>query len=382
MYQLSFSLDSFLAEFWHKKPTIIKGGFARFEDPISPEELAGLTMEEEVDSRYVSNFDNKWIAEHGPFDEAKFSQLPASHWQLIVQAANHWHEGVAELSHAFKHLPQWLFDDLMICYSETGGGVGPHIDQYDVFIIQGSGKRHWRVGDKDVGQYKETQRAAALRQIEGFDAIIDDILEPGDILYIPPGFPHEGVALEPSMSYSMGYRSPKEQELVSNFADYVLAHDIGDVHLHNPNLKTQAQHGEILSSDLTLLTEMLTRAIEEPDTLKDFMGSMLSQSRHQLALYPPEDVWQSEEISLQLANEVTFMKVSGLRALYNESEPCVAYIDGNMFKVDLEQQDFLHRLCNSDTLSALDFNRPIGSADIALLTDLVNKGYWYCDEQV
>ncbi|MEZ9856402.1 cupin domain-containing protein, partial [Vibrio breoganii] len=104
----------------------------------------------------------------------------------------------------FQALPNWLFDDLMICYSAPEGGVGPHIDQYDVFIIQGQGKRQWKVGAKDVGQYKETVQASALRQIEGFDPIIDETLEPGDILYIPPGFPHEGSTLEPSMSYSIG----------------------------------------------------------------------------------------------------------------------------------------------------------------------------------
>ncbi|MGF1721274.1 cupin domain-containing protein [Vibrio kyushuensis] len=380
MYQLSFSLDSFLTDYWHKKPTIIKGGFKNFIDPISPEELAGLTMEEEVDSRFVSNLNDNWVAEHGPFDDSKFNQLPESHYQLIVQAANHWHAGVAQLTKPFESLPQWLFDDLMICYSAVGGGVGPHIDQYDVFIIQGSGKRHWRVGEKDVGQYKETQRTEALRQIEGFDAIIDDVLEPGDILYIPPGFPHEGVSLEPSMSYSMGYRSPKEQELISNFADYVLSHDMGDIHLHNPSMQSQDKHGELQSSDLTILTEMMTKAFENPEMIKDFMGTMLSQSRHQLALYPPEEDWTSEEISIQLNGDTTFTKVAGLRALYNESEPCVAYIDGNMYKVATEQQDLLQRLCNHDTICMSDLDRDFESADVSLITELVNKGYWYCED--
>ncbi|MCK6262833.1 cupin domain-containing protein [Vibrio sp. ZSDE26] len=380
MYQLSFSLESFLAEFWHKKPTIIKGGFTDFVDPITPEEVAGLTMEEEIDSRFVSNLNDNWTAEHGPFEESKFSELPTSNWQLIVQAANHWHDGVAQLTKAFEALPQWLFDDLMICYSEKGGGVGPHIDQYDVFIIQGSGKRQWRVGDKDVGQYKETHRTEALRQIEGFDSIIDQVLEPGDILYIPPGFPHEGVTLEPSMSYSMGYRSPKEQELISNFADYILSHDMGDVHQHNPLMETQAHHGEVKSSDLTQLTEMMTKAFQDQESIKDFMGTMLSQSRHQLAFYPPEEAWSAEEVAQYFETDAVFLKVSGLRALYNESDPCVAYIDGNMYKVDKEQQPLLQWLCNNNSIHQSVLNRPFESAEIALLTELVNKGYWFCDE--
>ncbi|WP_295894150.1 cupin domain-containing protein [uncultured Vibrio sp.] len=380
MYQLSFSLDSFLAEYWHKKPTIIKGGFSNFIDPISPEELAGLTMEEEVDSRYVSNLNNEWIAEHGPFDEAKFAQLPELQWQLIVQAANHWHDGCAQLTQAFKSLPQWLFDDLMICYSAQGGGVGPHIDQYDVFIIQGSGKRQWRVGAKDTGQYKETHRASALRQIEGFDAILDDTLEPGDILYIPPGFPHEGVTIEPSMSYSMGYRSPKEQELVSNFADYILSNDLGDKHLFNPSMQSQDKHGKIQTTDLSLLTDMMMEAFKDETKIKDFIGNMLSQSRHQLAVYPPEEAWSQEEISLQLHDGATFQKVSGLRALYNDSEPCIAYVDGDMYNVDMDQVDLIQQLCNHSSVSIHDLSRELISSDVSLITDLVNKGYWYLEE--
>ncbi|HAS27090.1 MAG TPA: 50S ribosomal protein L16 arginine hydroxylase, partial [Vibrio sp.] len=125
MYQLSFSMPEFLENYWHKKPTILKGGFQNFVDPISPEELAGLSMEEEVDSRFVSNLDNQWTAEHGPFSEEKFGELTETHWQLIVQAANHWHQGANQLTEAFQALPNWLFDDLMICYSAPEGGVGP-----------------------------------------------------------------------------------------------------------------------------------------------------------------------------------------------------------------------------------------------------------------
>ncbi len=193
MYQFNFSLSEFVQQYWHKQPTIIKGGFKQFIDPISPEEIAGLSMEEEIDSRFVSNLNDEWNAEHGPFDETLFENLASSHWQLIVQAANHWHQGVASIAEPFKGLPQWLFDDIMVCYSVEGGGVGPHIDQYDVFIVQGQGKRRWKVGAKDKGQYTENHRTAALRQIEGFDPIIDQVLEPGDILYIPPGFPHEAI---------------------------------------------------------------------------------------------------------------------------------------------------------------------------------------------
>ncbi|GAL17206.1 hypothetical protein JCM19235_5755 [Vibrio maritimus] len=375
MYQLSVNLEDFLAKYWQKQPTIIKGGFVAFSDPISPEELAGLSMEEEIDSRFVSNANDQWQAEYGPFSEDKFTDLGASHWSLIVQAVNHWHAGAAELVKPFKTLPQWLFDDLMISYSVEGGGVGPHIDQYDVFIVQGSGKRHWRVGAKDVGQYKETKRHEALRQIESFDAIIDDVLEPGDILYIPPGFPHDGYALEPSMSYSVGFRSPKEQELISNFADYVLAHDYGNVHMHKPELSTQEHFGEITSGDRETLTQMLTSALENETTVKDFLGCMLSQSRHQLNIIEPDTKWTSEEVAEHLSQGGELYKVAGLRALVHEDEPTMVYINGEVFRLAESQVWLARALTNEDVLVDVEPNTHV----VPLLTELLNKGYWYAE---
>lgn len=380
MYQLSFSLEQFLTEFWQKKPTIIKGGFANFEDPMSPDELAGLTMEEEIDSRFVSNLEGQWQAEHGPFKEEKFTELGETNWSFIVQAANHWHAEAAQLVKPFSALPNWLFDDLMISYSVAGGGVGPHIDQYDVFIIQGQGKRHWRVGAKDEGQYVETCRHSALRQIEGFDAIIDDVLEPGDILYIPPGFPHDGYALEPSMSYSVGYRSPKEQELISNFADFVLAHDIGDVHLHNPEQQPQQNTGLIQTNDLDHLKGMLNKALEDQSFVDKFMGCLLSQSRHQLDVVAPEDAWTSEEIQNHLEHGGVFERVSGLRAYYHQHDLNTAYINGEVIQVTKPQQPLIHALCDNQQLA----NESIQSCEdttsvITILTELVNKGYWFSE---
>ncbi|MDR9828909.1 cupin domain-containing protein [Vibrio sp. FNV 38] len=375
MYQLTFSLQEFLATYWQKKPTIIKGGFANFQDPLSPEELAGLTMEEEVDSRFVSNLNDEWVAEHGPFNDEKFAALTESNWSFIVQAANHWHEEAAQLVKPFKSMPQWLFDDLMISYSVKDGGVGPHIDQYDVFIIQGMGKRHWRVGAKDVGQYKETCRHSALRQIESFEAEIDQVLEPGDILYIPPGFPHDGYALEPSMSYSVGFRSPKEQELISNFADYILANDYGDVHLHKPELSTQESHGAITESDLTSLTQMLRSQLDNPLIIKDFMGEMLSQSRHHLNIVKPEPEWTQEELAQYLGNGGELFKVSGLRALHHADDPSMLYVNGETINFPEELGSLVTALSNS---TAIQLPTPSTSA-IMVLTELVNKGYWFTE---
>ncbi len=225
-YQLTLNWPDFLERHWQKRPVVLKRGFTNFIDPLSPDELAGLAMESEIDSRLVSHQDGKWQVSHGPFES--YDHLGESNWSLLVQAVNHWHEPTAALMRPFRALPDWRIDDLMISFSVPGGGVGPHLDQYDVFIIQGTGRRRWRVGEKL--QMRQHCPHPDLLQVDPFEAIIDEELEPGDILYIPPGFPHEGYALENAMNYSVGFRAPNSRELISGFADYVLQRELGNTY--------------------------------------------------------------------------------------------------------------------------------------------------------
>ncbi len=373
MNQLTFSIEDFLQEFWHKKPTVIKGGFADFQDPISPDELAGLTMEEEVDSRLVTNLNNDWQAKHGPFDEETLTQLPDTHWQLIAQAANHWHQPLAELTTPFSKIPNWIFDDVMICCSAPQGGVGPHIDQYDVFIIQGMGKRRWRVGDKDVGQYQENHRAAALKQIESFDAIIDEVLEPGDILYIPPGFPHEGNTLELSLSYSIGYRSPKSQELLSNLADYCIQNELGDEHLHDPQLVSQTSSAMIQTRDQHNLEKMLRGLLDNPESMLAFTGEMLSRSRHHLDLLVPEEAYSLDEVKSLCAEGAYLEKVLGLRVFFHQQQPNILYINGEQIQLSTHQEEIASLLCEQAGFELTQAHEE----SYQLIQDLVNLGYWY-----
>ncbi len=153
MYQLNaeaFNPEEFLTKYWQKKPLLIRQGFKNFQDPISADEIAGLACEEEVESRLVYKTGAQWQAQFGPFDS--YQHLGDKDWSLVVQALDHWSEEAAQMIEPFRFIPQWRLDDLMVSFATPGGGVGPHIDWYDVFICQGSGKRHWRVGDK--GQHR------------------------------------------------------------------------------------------------------------------------------------------------------------------------------------------------------------------------------------
>lgn len=377
MYSFNFDLDQFMKLYWHEQPILIRRGFTDFKDPVSADELAGLAMEQDIDSRLVSNANDDWRVEHGPFDETTLTQLPSSHWQLLIQASNHWHPEIADLAHAFSALPQWLFDDVMSSFSTQGGGVGPHIDQYDVFIVQGSGERRWRVGPKDQGQYQANHRASALKQIDHFDAIIDEILYPGDILYIPPGFPHEAVSITDSMSYSVGYRSPNTQELMSHFADHLIEQDIAKAHWHAPDLMPSVNHGEISPLAMSRLTDMMTAQLKQPHVIAESIGIQLSLPRHSLNIIEPETPWQSDELYHYLSEGGELYKVSGLKSLYYNELPDCCFIHGEAWSFSSQDQWAIDSLCNHEVFGA---TQGLTTELVLTLTELVNRGFWYLDE--
>jgi 50S ribosomal protein L16 3-hydroxylase len=228
MYKLHWgelSAERFLAEYWQKKPLFIKGAFKQFVDPIDADELAGLAMEDEVESRIIAqDQQGQWQVHHGPFQA--FDQLGDKRWSLLVQATNNWSQTTAQLLKPFKFMPNWRIDDVMVSYSTPEGGVGAHLDQYDVFIIQGQGKRHWRVGlpDESLAQLLPHPD---LKQVSEFSACIDVITQAGDLLYIPPNHPHQGIAIEHALNFSVGFQAPNAQDLWSCFADQLIDNGAG-----------------------------------------------------------------------------------------------------------------------------------------------------------
>ena len=180
------------------------------------------------------------------------------------------------------------------------------------------------------------------------------------------------------MSYSVGFRSPKEQELLSNFADYILAHDIGDVHLHNPEQKTQSGSGMIQTTDTQLLTDMLKKAFEDPARIEDFLGCMLSQSRHQLNIIVPEEPLTMDDVMQYIQTEQPLYKVAGLRANYHETNPNTLFINGEVFELEAGLEPLANILCDHDDIEAQTLSSLTSiPAAITLLTELINKGYWF-----
>jgi len=203
------SPEAFLSDYWQKKPLLIRGGFDGDPALISPEELAGYSLDDDIESRLIQHDSNhqRWKLSHGPLEESIFQGLEDSNWTLLVQSLDYFHPPLQQLTQACNFLPRWRLDDVMVSYATNNGGVGPHLDKYDVFLVQGEGQRRWRVGDQNQ-KVSHINPHPQIAQVEPFEATMDIIVNPGDILYIPPNTPHWGVSIDKSITYSIGFRAP------------------------------------------------------------------------------------------------------------------------------------------------------------------------------
>ncbi|MCG9731705.1 cupin domain-containing protein [Shewanella sp. Isolate13] len=376
MYHLNFDPKTFIEQYWQKKPLLIKNAFENFEDIITPDELAGLACEDSVSSRVVITKDNDWQIIEGPFED--YDQFGDKNWQLLVQALNHWHPDSAGFINAFRFLPDWRFDDLMVSFATPGGGVGAHIDNYDVFIIQGEGERHWTVGNKGLYAPKNNDPTTPL--IEGFEPIIDVVLEKGDLLYIPPGFPHQGQTITTAMSYSMGFRAPSQQELFSEIADNLIDNATGLKRFTSESEPTQAS--QVSTQHQQHMMALIAEFASCPNSYQAVLGKMLSQNRFELDLCEPEEEYSAEELDDYISQGALLYRIGGLKLLQLEGD-CTSrvFINGEAFEYpeDIEENvtQLAQKLSFDNQQAALLFQC---STTKEFMLTLLNRGYFYFGE--
>jgi len=381
--------ETFINEYWQKKPLVIKQGLKNFHDLLSPEEMAGLACEEQVESRRVYKSNDQWQAEFGPFD--CYDHLGSSGWTLIVQALNNWLPQANELISCFDFIPRWRFDDVMVSFGTPGGGVGPHIDLYDVFICQGSGRRQWRVGDK--GEHQEFSAHPALLHTKPFDAIIDVELETGDILYIPPGFPHDGISLENSMSFSVGYRTDSAQSMFSALADHTIDRDLNLHQITDPDRDVSHFPGLINKQDFARIKSHLIESLDDK-LLSEFAGAFLTRSKCPLDIdgniegnTESSARFSIEEITEILAGQ-PLIKLGGIRCLYfeNYKQTGAMYINGEQTNLPVLYAALIPMLCDQFVITLEQIAQVIDNKEFndsvfaQLLVSWVNKGYWYFEQ--
>ena len=297
--------DQFLAEYWQKKPLLIRNAIPNFEPPINGDDLAGLSLEAEVESRLVIGDD--WALEHGPFEESRFASLPEQNWSLLVQGVDLWVPEVAGLLSSFDFLPSWRVDDIMVSYAEDGGNVGPHFDYYDVFLIQGEGQRHWQIGQLCSEADLHTD-STALKILKNLEVSDEWTLNPGDMLYLPPKIAHHGVAIGQCTTFSVGFRAPAATEMLDDLATELLSRDITPNHLQDPPLNAAMANEPISGAYIQQVKELLQQTLDDEQMLGEWFAQFMTEPKY------PSLVGMTEELrSASLENR----PVEGSDTSYN-----------------------------------------------------------------
>jgi len=287
------SPETFLTEYWQKKPLLIRGALPDFESPLEPGELAGLACEEGVESRLIleEGGEYPWELRFGPFDEDDFLSLPETKWTVLVQEVDRLIPEVADLLDTFSFVPKWRIDDVMVSYAPREGNVGAHIDNYDVFLLQGQGTRRWEWGEEPVHD-EEIVPDLDVRMLKDFVADREAILEPGDMLYLPPRIAHHGVSMDDAcMTYSVGFRAPSHEELVADFMQYAMERTDPDARYGDPNLSVPDEPGEIGNEARESIRSLLRSLMEDDAWIDRWFGSFITEpKRDRFAMPLPEDL--------------------------------------------------------------------------------------------
>ncbi|WP_227369788.1 cupin domain-containing protein [Halomonas sp. M20] len=382
------SAAEFLAKYWQKKPLLIRGAFVDFVSPLSPDELAGLACEDGIEARLVEEHgqdeqgrDKPWQVSHGPFDEATFARLPERDWTLLVQAVDHYVPEVNALLEHFHFLPRWRLDDIMVSYAPPGGSVGPHVDQYDVFLLQASGTRHWQLGGK-VSDDVPIIPGIDLRILEHFEVQPDQewLLEPGDMLYLPPGMAHHGVSRSTDcMTFSVGFRALSADESITSFADY-LGEQLPASHRYtDPNLAPPTHPGEIDDAAIARMRALILNTLDDPAQMLEWFGRAMTQPKYTDQLVPSESPTDIAQLVAELQGGSVLERTLGSRFAYRDhgNSRATLFVDGDGLACDTGLAFLLagNRPIDADTL-----DHP-GSAEIlAQLLDHGSLGWPYADE--
>ena len=387
-----FDVETFLRSYWQQKPLLIKNpwGPTGWQNPLEPDELAGLAVEEGVESRLITQAETaatqdsdtrseSWQLEEGPLPETRFSTLGREPWTLLVQAVDHLVPDVAALIEPFRFIPDWRIDDVMVSYATDGAGVGAHYDQYDVFLIQGKGRRRWQVGAK-CDENTPLLPHGDLRLLAHFEPIEEWVLEPGDILYVPPGFGHNGIALgDDCMTYSIGFRAPSRAELIADWSDAVIDGLSEDDRYNDPDPAalhlTGDNPGEITPEALERLHAMVTDALSDRAAFARWFGTYVTAPKYPDIDWTLEEPVSEDDIREAFTEGATLTRNPASRFSYvrEGNDKILLFVNGEMFECIGEDAAFVSRLCDGGSYAASAQDIASDSI-IALITKLVNNG--------
>ena len=354
------SKQQFLEEYWQKKPLLIKNALPNFISPLSPNELAGLSCEEEFESRIVTGSIpiNEWSLKEGPFNEKIFGQLPNSKWTLLVQGVDRYIDEVHQLISEFDFIPRWRFDDVMISFAALGGSVGPHYDHYDVFLLQGLGRRQWFTSATDCNS-ENYLKDTPLRIMKNFITETTWEAEPGDIVYIPPKVAHHGVSLDDEcITLSIGYRSYLNNEMLSSLE---LPKNKNEAYLNDPAWGVNINPAEIPQSAI----EQSKRLLSINEIPEDFFGCFVTK-------LDPEDEKKFNEVrAFKIQEEIEEFSLYHLHPICRVAYQFInkklrVFINGEVFNCGDIDDNLVISFSNTRVLKLDNKNRVLAARLISL----------------
>ncbi len=364
----------FLRDYWQQKPLLIRQAIPGFESPISPDELAGLSLEEEVESRVVlEHGERPWEMRRGPFAEDTYQNLPERDWTLLVQAVDQFVPEVAELLEHFRFLPSWRIDDVMISYAAPGGGVGPHFDNYDVFLLQGHGRRRWK-----IGQMCDAESAllphADLRILADFQQTDEWVLEPGDMLYLPPRLAHFGIAEDDCMTYSVGFRAPSAAEVLTHFTDFLAQFLPDEERYSDAGAAPASDPHEIQRDALDRLKLLLNEHMSDERLLLTWFGQFMTEPRYP-ELVAGTDVEEADFLSAIEDGAVLIRNPSARLAWSEVDIGLVLFASGQSRLLPSSLRELLKLICAAEALHFDNLGQWLGDEDgRKLLLELIKQG--------
>ena len=364
----------FLRDYWQKRPLLVRNAFPGFQPPLTPDDLGGLACEDGALSRLIrhDHRHDRWSVHTGPLAEDAFAALPDRDWTLLVQDVDKWDADVAALLAPFGFLPSWRIDDVMVSYAEDGGGVGAHVDQYDVFLLQGLGRRRWSIST-DPGAPKDFRDDVELKQLAHFAPTHAWTLEPGDMLYLPPGVPHDGVADGACMTFSIGMRAPAVGELLLDFTEHLAERLPEESRYTDADLAPARVPGEIDAAALDRVAMALgpAAAAMDRDQLADWFGGFITRYRAAQLAAPPPRAMSDAALARALAGGAVLLRHPWTRLAWTRHrDGAVVFAAGHGYRC---ARALARRLCAEPRLA---FTAPPDAATRTVLLALVNDGHF------
>lgn len=334
-----------MKEHWQRRPLLVRRAFEAFEDPLSPAEVLDVATSDRVPSRLVWRSGRKWMLEHGPFAPSRFKQLPRREWTVLVQDTNHVSTRADELLAAFDFIPHARIDDVMVSYAVPGGGVGPHVDSYDVFLLQGCGRRRWRISrQRDL----ELVDGLPLKILERFEPEHEWVLEAGDMLYLPPGVAHDGVAESECLTWSIGFRAPSDEELAQGFLDHVRDRIRLEGQYGDRGAKPAREPGALPNAMVEHAEDVLAKIRWSTRDAADFMGRFLSEPKTHVFFEPPHRPLARARFAAVVAARGLALDARS-RLLFDRTR---FFINGEAIAVPVAARPHLRKLANRRRLDA------------------------------